>query len=663
MRNIVRYIRQSLSRKLSLGILLMAAPIFMLAIGILFIQSRYQVKQEATKHASSVLNTTMQGIRQYMNVVETATDVNDWEITEYMNPDSILALSRYIVMLNPNIDGCSISAEPNVFSKYGRYFSAYTVRENDTVKTVVEEPYEYFDRKWYKKPRELGKPCWVIYFDDQDLDLIIEGMLASYSKPIYNADKQFVGVISTDLSLLRLSKLIAAEKPYTDSYYMMVGDEGRYYLHPDTALLFKKTIFSDVDPQRNPDIVALGHEMTTGKQGSMSVMINGERCLVCYQPVPGAPCSLALVCPERSVLQSYNRLGFIITPLIIIGLLMILVFSSVTVAHAILPLYKLTGKLQRIADGHYDERISTTHYKDVVGRMQNSFAMMQDSLFHHVNDIEQMNAEAARRNEELVHTSELAKESDRQKSLFIQNVSHQIRTPLNIIMGFAHVLKESKGCLPEEETKGITDMMWHNAQMLNRMVMMLFDSSVRGTTEELYANRDEEVSCNEVAHESMAYVLRHFPELVIKYATEAKVKFVILQNKQGRTRLSKWYITINEEEKIKIQNEVYRTIILRDIKESNIIEYKNYKIVYKKYASLYFMFGIDINDNELASLELIHLFVETLDKYFGSVCELDVVYNFYKVYTVLDELLVGGEIVETSKVNILKKLREIEFYE
>ena len=141
------------------------------------------------------------------------------------------------------------------------------------------------------------------------------------------------------------------------------------------------------------------------------------------------------------------------------------------------------------------------------------------------------------------------------------------------------------------------------------------------------------------------------------------MKFVILQNKQGRARLSKWYININEEEKIKIQNEVYRTIILRDIKESNIIEYKNYKIVYKKYASLYFMFGIDTDDNELASLELIHLFVETLDKYFGSVCELDVVYNFYKVYSVLDELLVGGEIVETSKTNILKKLREIEFYE
>ena len=136
-----------------------------------------------------------------------------------------------------------------------------------------------------------------------------------------------------------------------------------------------------------------------------------------------------------------------------------------------------------------------------------------------------------------------------------------------------------------------------------------------------------------------------------------------MQNKQGRTRLSKWYITINEDEKIKIQNEVYRTIILRDIKESNIIEYRNYKVVYKKYASLYFIMGVDSLENELGCLELIHLFVEILDKYFGSVCELDVVYNFYKVYAVLDELIIGGEVIETSKTAILKKLREIEFYE
>ena len=36
-------------------------------------------------------------------------------------------------------------------------------------------------------------------------------------------------------------------------------------------------------------------------------------------------------------------------------------------------------------------------------------------------------------------------------------------------------------------------------------------------------------------------------------------------------------------------------------------------------------------------------FVEVLDKYFGSVCELDIIFNFEKAYYILDELILGGE--------------------
>ena len=532
MGNLVRHIRQSLSWKLSLGILLMAIPIFALSLGILFSQSKNNVKKEAMKHAASVLNTTMQRIVRSMEIVQTATDINDWEITEHLDPDSILACSRFIVMLNGHIDGCSVSTEPNTFPKYGRYFSAYTVREEDTVTTVVEEEYEYFEKVWYKTPHLLGKPCWVVYYDESDsLALTLDGMLASYSKPLYNDKQQFIGVISTDLSLLRLSKTITTETPSEDSYFMMTGDEGRYFMHPDTTQLFTKTIYSDADPQKNTDIFALGHEMTTGKQGCMSVWLNGEPCLVNYQPVPGTNWSLALVCPERSVLKRYYRLNYIIAPLIIIGLLLILLFSIFTVTHAISPLYKLADKLQRIAKGHYDAQIATTQHQDVVGRMQNSFAKMQVSLSNHVNDIQKINDETARRNEELAQTSELAKEADRQKSLFIQNVSHQIRTPLNIIMGFAHVLKESKSSLPEEEAKSITGMMYHNAQMLDRMAQMLFDSSARGTTQALYANKNEEVSCNEIANDSMMFIFEHFPKQSIYFATDLPDDFCIYTNR------------------------------------------------------------------------------------------------------------------------------------
>lgn len=56
-----------------------------------------------------------------------------------------------------------------------------------------------------------------------------------------------------------------------------------------------------------------------------------------------------------------------------------------------------------------------------------------------------------------------------------------------------------------------------------------------------------------------------------------------------------------------------------------------YKLIYRRYAGLYFIMCVETTDNELAILENIHLFVEILDNYFGNVCELDLVFNFNKV--------------------------------
>lgn len=57
----------------------------------------------------------------------------------------------------------------------------------------------------------------------------------------------------------------------------------------------------------------------------------------------------------------------------------------------------------------------------------------------------------------------------------------------------------------------------------------------------------------------------------------------------------------------------------------------------RRYASLYFCVGVDPTDNELITLETIQHFVEILDRYFGNVCELDLIFNFHKAYYILDE--------------------------
>lgn len=62
-----------------------------------------------------------------------------------------------------------------------------------------------------------------------------------------------------------------------------------------------------------------------------------------------------------------------------------------------------------------------------------------------------------------------------------------------------------------------------------------------------------------------------------------------------------------------METEVNRLIVNRDAKMTNFLEYRNHKLVYRRYAGLFFTLCVDENENELSMLEFIHLFVEVLD--------------------------------------------------
>lgn len=80
--------------------------------------------------------------------------------------------------------------------------------------------------------------------------------------------------------------------------------------------------------------------------------------------------------------------------------------------------------------------------------------------------------------------------------------------------------------------------------------------------------------------------------------------------------------------------------------------------MYRRYASLFFIAGADNTDNELITLEIVHRYVEQMDKYYGNVCELDIIFNFQKAYFILDELLLAGEMQESSKKNVLRSISQ-----
>ncbi|SJX61135.1 probable APS3-AP-3 complex subunit, sigma3 subunit [Sporisorium reilianum f. sp. reilianum] len=72
------------------------------------------------------------------------------------------------------------------------------------------------------------------------------------------------------------------------------------------------------------------------------------------------------------------------------------------------------------------------------------------------------------------------------------------------------------------------------------------------------------------------------------------------------------------------------------------------RVIYRHYATLYFVFVVDSSESELGILDLIQVFVESLDRCFENVCELDLIFHFDEVHAILNEVIQGGLVVETN---------------
>lgn len=533
--NIINRIRRKLSLKLTFGIMLFLIAIFVVSLGILFMRSRQLVREEAMERAEQELDNVVMRVNGMMNEVETATMTARWHLTDdNLQPDSLLNFARRIVAMNPNFDGCSISTEPNYFPQIGRYFSVYAYHEGDSVVSKTEDPYEYFDKVYYKTPLLLGKPSWVEAYAE-DVNGVVsdnfDDLIVSFGVPIRNSKRETIGVISTDLSMPWLSQVISAYKPYPNAYSVMLGADGQYLIHPDTAKLMKKTIFSDADTKNNQDLITLGHDMVSGNSGMLTVKIRGKRCLVLYKSLKRAPWSIALVCPESDILAGYTKLLYILIPLLVFGLLVILAFCLNVITSMVTPINELTDKLSYITHGHYNEPIERTSRRDVIGRLQNNFAEMQEALSKHITSLQEVNNVTCKLNSELEKASVMARKADESKSEFLKDVTHQIRTPLNIINGFTQVLRDDSGSIPRDEVEGLIDTMQYNSVGMNRMINMLLVAA--NTGKDVKINVMEEVNVHEMV-DALTYLYAHTPPYTVDLVTDIKMldTFTVRSNRE-----------------------------------------------------------------------------------------------------------------------------------
>uniref|UniRef100_M0ZJ81 AP complex subunit sigma n=1 Tax=Solanum tuberosum TaxID=4113 RepID=M0ZJ81_SOLTU len=145
------------------------------------------------------------------------------------------------------------------------------------------------------------------------------------------------------------------------------------------------------------------------------------------------------------------------------------------------------------------------------------------------------------------------------------------------------------------------------------------------------------------------------------------IKGVILMNDKGKPRLAKFY-----------DYHIVKFFLLLAVLSSRAENVSNFvkvdslfgpdaRLVYKTYATLHILFIFDSSENELAMLDLMQglhrndrsEFVVTAKHLCFCGDNGQVFQQFLQVHAILDEIILGGEVLETSSSEVVKAVEEI----
>ncbi len=152
----------------------------------------------------------------------------------------------------------------------------------------------------------------------------------------------------------------------------------------------------------------------------------------------------------------------------------IIAFYWITQRVILRPIRHLRAMANNVAEGNLDIR-SSIKTGDEYEKLASAFNKMLDGLQEAQEKLRQANkqldgkiAELSDRNIELFKANKL-------KSEFLANISHEFRTPLNSILGFAQVLREKPALLSKDKARRYTENIITGGNRLLNMINDLLD--------------------------------------------------------------------------------------------------------------------------------------------------------------------------------------------
>lgn len=397
----------SIVTKLVLIIAFSSIVIFSVTLGYNYHQSRQLLQSELESNARNLALSLVNRVETELTGVIKVTEstVRSLETVQH-NERSMMSLLQATVAQTPELYGSAIAFEPYAYRATREFYAPYYYRDGDQIKfsqladSYQNLPYIHWD--WYQIPKELQKAEWSEpYFDEGASNILV----STYSVPFYakrQGGKQFSGVVTADVSLDGLTKLISSVKVLDTGYAALLSRNGMILAHPLKDSIMNDTFFSIAESRNDPAMRELGRKMIRGETGFVLYKsLMGTRSWMYYAPIRSTGWTLAVVFPEQELLKHAKQLSLTMATMGFIGVVLLILAIVYITRLIIRPLRTLADAADEIAKGNFDVALPEVNSGDEVGILTQDFEMMRKSLKDYIKNLTETTAAKERIQSEL----------------------------------------------------------------------------------------------------------------------------------------------------------------------------------------------------------------------------------------------------------------------
>lgn len=407
----IRFGFRSLSFRYSIFFILAVMLIFLVSFIYTLIYTLEILAKEAMTDTSNTMELTIAHLEKTFQEVEEVPNVLARFVnTADPNYTEMRKVLQGIVLSEPYVYGTSMAFEPYTFQRDSLYYALYSYQTESGIVTkfLGGASYNYFDKEWYAKAKEAGKPIWTEpYYDEGGGDTL----MCTYSVPLFRdirGEETFIGVITLDISLSAIGKAIAKLKIYETGYAFLVSGDGAILYHPDSSLI-NQNVFKLAADSVNPRFQSLAGWITDSTEMNKVIILGATTNSTKVEVLPSTGWYLVVVFPIKEMFSDLIDFLKYLGTIFLFSLLAVFIVTILITRRLTKPLRNLVKATHQIGQGDFDLELPRLKRRDEIGVLSKSFSVMLEKLKEHIETLQHTTAEKEKIESELniAHTIQM----------------------------------------------------------------------------------------------------------------------------------------------------------------------------------------------------------------------------------------------------------------